>query len=165
MTDVDQTALASLADDFTRDQVNKFARIDFARNIQSLLSEIQNPSIRSNIRVHASSFDAIMDLSQLRWKAFAPTAGLALLGGFLYTAVHQSVRQAEANGNSKPCYEAVIDKLRRCNDLSIEFYSRCSDPALPESYKRERLEHAYRLLLSFTSSIVKTLEQSAPLGM
>lgn len=103
-----------------------------------------------------------MQLSQLRLEVLAP--GIALLGGFLYMAIHLAVRQAvQTEGRSEECYQKLIDKLRRCNELGMIFHSRCTDSRAPANHVKERLAQAYSLHLSFISAIVECLDQS-PLG-
>lgn len=161
---VDQLALESLSDDFTRRQVSNFAQDDLPTKLEWLIQGVHSPPIRSKLRDNKTSFDGIMQLSQLRWSVLAPSAGVALLGGFVYMAIHLSVRQAEqTQGRSEECYHLIIDKLRRCNELGAIFHSRCSDPRMPAKHVKERLGQAYSLLLSFTGAIVDSLDQS-PLG-
>ena len=161
MADIDRVALDTLSDEFTRQQIFKYAQESFPSRLESLLQDVQSSSVRSKLRSNTGSFDAFMQISQLLWSILAPSTGIALLSGFLYLAIHQSARQAEqTQGNSGECYHRIIDKLRSCNDLATVFYSRCKDPRMPRKHVEERLGQAYSLLLSFIGAIVDSLEQS-----
>ena len=158
---IDQVSLESLSDTFTRKKILEVAKDDFRARLESLIGDVQSPSIRSKLRENKSSFDSIMQISQLRWQVLAPVPGVALLGAFVYMAIYRSIRQAEqTQGRSQESLNVIIDKLRRCNDLGSKLYSRCSDPRIPQNHVRERLEQAYRLLLSFTGFIIETLDKS-----
>ncbi len=157
--DADSTALASLSDSFTRGRIPKFAQQAFPSLLNKLIDEINNPTVRSKLRGNKESFDGIMLLSQLRVELLAPS--IALLGGFLYMAINLAVRQAEQReGRSTECYENIIDKLRRCNELGTVFYSRCTEQRAPANHVKERLGQAYSLHLSFIGAIVECLDGS-----
>lgn len=161
---MDQIALESLSDSYTRRQITIFAKENFAFKLEGLLLEIESATVRSKLRDNKTSFDNIMQLSDLRLSLLAPSVCAALLGGFLYMAIHQSVRQAErSQGRSDECYHRVIDMLRRCNEAGAILHSRCIDPKMPAKHVKERLGSAYSLLLALTGAIVESLDQS-PLG-
>src|ERR1700744_580634 len=107
-TDPDSVALSSLSANFTRQQILKFAGGNFATQLESLIEGTYRASVRVRLQSNTASFDAFMHLSSLRWDALTVPTGTAALVGFLYMAIHQSVRQADqTQGRSEQCFTNI----------------------------------------------------------
>ncbi|KAF5236255.1 hypothetical protein FAUST_6603 [Fusarium austroamericanum] len=135
-SDINSYALEILSDDFMRREVLTFANRSFPSLFHNLLQGNHSPVL----------------VPQL-------LACTSLLSGFLFMAVYQAARRTqESAGRSEDSFCRLIDKLRRCSDLGSIFYSRCSDSRVPPNHAKERLSQAYRLHLSFISTIVDVFE-------
>ncbi|KAG7287565.1 hypothetical protein NEMBOFW57_007077 [Staphylotrichum longicolle] len=156
LSEANGSALATFADDFTRQNIQNYARDDFPTLFEGLLHDINGPAVRAKLRDNRASFGGTLEVSQLVEQRLAFTS---LLGGFLYMAIHRAVRQAEQSARSEECFHAIIDKLRRCSELGNLFASRCSDCRISEQHANERLSQAYRLQLAFLGAIIDSFDQ------